>query len=57
MYDIEFGNMMESIDKEFYEAKLSLESVHPMDIINNKDSVLTEAITDNKKLRVWIDLQ
>lgn len=50
MYDIEFGNMMESIDKEFYEAKLSLESVHPIDIINNKDSVLTEAITDNKKL-------
>ena len=44
MYSQEFYSVIESITKDINDAELSLISVHPIDIVTNTDSVLTEAI-------------
>lgn len=43
MYNQEFYNDLEKINKEIYRSKLLLETVHPEDIINNNEQVLIEA--------------
>lgn len=43
MYSKEFYNELDTLEKEYYENKLFLETIHPIDLINNKDQVLIEA--------------
>lgn len=50
MYSKEFYNELEKVNKEIYENKLILESVHPIDIINGNTEVLMEAAISKEKL-------
>ena len=44
MYSKEFYSILEETTKEINDAKIKLISIHPEDLINNKESVLTEAV-------------
>lgn len=55
MYYAQYYSILEEVNKEYYDAKLQLESVHPIDIITNKDQVLTEAIFNKDKINMVIN--
>lgn len=55
MYDIEFASAMEKINMQDLEYQLMLETVHPYDLINNKEEVLTEASEAAYRLGMTIE--
>lgn len=49
-YDFEYASLIESIYRDLYECNLLLETVHPIDIINNKEEVLSEAFLNFSRI-------
>ena len=55
MYSKEFYSILESANREINDARLKMVTVHPYDIINNNDEVLTEAFLNQNRIVAAID--